>query len=765
MRHFILTRDNKVIFYFVSLLFAILLVVVLFWFAIKAFDHQSATQEIPQEISEKMTEASEIQVAKSSAMTLERDFYTKPDKELSELIQKANILYDNGRVEEALDVFKKISLYSQSLANYNLGVIYLGAQDYVRAKELFEHAIEGGDSVALSAIGAAYSALKQGDQKSFEHFVGLAERTLSDSANTPFYSYLYALTSFYKNQYFEALSPLLHPNSKNYAQNNAALASEIFLMLGDDYSALEHLKNDPRVENALAIGMLYARVGDYARARDEIMKYLAAFPNDHEALSALELVDLKLRNYSDSANLLEDLEKKGGSFFKIRVGLNPSLFNINEAQKRFWNLKFESRRSLQYKILFYYAPYKVFNTQQVFRFLADGGFEWKVGDVDEARDAYTRGEAFSRINRNIAKGLKEIYAGDLRKALKIFLQNLRIHSQHSVLYYNIGLLYAQLGDFENAFTYFSRAYHLDSQDLMAGIFAVMTGKLVYRDTSGIEEMLSGDFLRVDFRNENERVFLNELFAYARGRQHGISDLVETPQNSKPIYTALQAILAMGEGNQEKITKYFSLLREKYPNDLTTDVMYQVSKHYKGNLKEMSLEFSRFFRKGKFSNMHALFYGGSLTRELYVYLAFITGNLSFVITHLQDKLVTDEESPIGTMQALGMAYIYNQEFEKAFVVYNDLIDSLQQQDVGTKFMGAVAAIGAGHFSNAVALLQISKIDSTATLESRYALALLYQQEKNLKSAISLLRTISNKNFVSEFFDFEIDSGEILQKAQE
>ena len=46
-----------------------------------------------------------------------------PSGELSEMIQKANILYNNGRVEDALEIFDKLALYSQSLANYNLGVI------------------------------------------------------------------------------------------------------------------------------------------------------------------------------------------------------------------------------------------------------------------------------------------------------------------------------------------------------------------------------------------------------------------------------------------------------------------------------------------------------------------------------------------------------------------------------------------------------------------------------------------------------------------
>lgn len=701
IRHFtflfkklLLARENKVVLYSVLTLIGVLLsLVVLFVVLEKINKKQSVViEEVKKPIRHSL---SKIQSnSKEALLTSEDDLYTKPEGELSDLIQKANILYNNGRTEEALEIFKSVSLYSQSLANYNLGVIYSGEKDFVRARKMFKNAIEGGDNVALSALNAAYSAFKLKDLDSFDHFIRLADQTLYDSAKSPFYSYLYALVSFYKNQYFEALSPLLNPNSKNYKVQNNTLASEMFLILGDDYSALHYLQKDTQVQNMLALGMLYARNGDYHKASEKIRDYLTHFPNNPEAISALELVELKLGDFGGSADLLNSL-KGSEAFFKIKTRLSPYLFDINQAQGRFWNIKFESRKSLQYKILFYYAPYRVFDVQQAFRLLSEGGFEWSMGNIVEARDSYVRGGTISRINREITMGLKEIYTGDLRKALKIFLNKANTYAQHPVLYYNIALAYAQLGDFENAYSYFSKAYYLDSRDLMSGIFAVMTGKLVYQDTSRLIEMLRGDFVKTDFKDADQKTFLYELFSYAREKKNEGAVFVKDFERPKPIYYALQAIYAMAEENQEKIDQSFSLLKKSYPNDLTTELMYQIAKNYGENLKEMSLKFSSFFRSGGFSNMYSLYYGGSLTRELYIYLAFVTGNLSFVISHLQEKLTTQEASPIGIMQALGAAYIYNKEFEKAFVLYNDLIDNLKQKDAGTKFMGAVAAIGSGH----------------------------------------------------------------------
>lgn len=764
IKKMILARDNKVSLYAIFMLFSFLIAVLLAFVILQNLSDTSFKEQKIQVQEKQPTNQTHI-VAPKEDITSKEAFYSQPEGNLSTLIRRANVLYNNGRVDEALEIFGNVALYSQSLAYYNLGVIQIQEGQFKDAIGIFEKAIEGGD-VALSSINAAYSALKIGDMSNFKHFLKLTDLTLIDSINTPFYSYLYGLVSFYKNQYFESLSPFLHPNSNSYLTQSNTMASEIFLMLGDDYNALEYLKKDTSIQNSLALGMLYARNGDYTNAREKIQDYLHAFPNDLEALSALELVELKLGNFQESTLILQALEeKKKKPFFTLKVGLNSDLFDIHLAQKDFWNRGFERSKSLQYKILFYYAPYRVFDSQKVFQFLAEGGFDVRTGSIDEAKDSYARGRIASRINRDIAMGLKEVYAGDLRKALKIFLKNAQTYSQDSILFYNVGLLYAQLGDFEKAYNYFSKAYYLNSKDLLSGIFAVMTGKLIYQNVSRVADSIADEFSKTtEFDNEEEKIFLSQLFHYANTEK--IENLQLVQENAfKPIHYALEVIFSIERNDYDKIDDLFSKLKTQYSDDLVTNMLYQVIKNFGADLKEMSLDFSNLFRKGNFSNMHALYYGGSLCRELYVYLAFVTGNLSYAIGHLEGRLISEEDSLIGTMQALGLSYIYNQEFEKGFGVYNTLIDNLGEKDARTKFLGAVAAIGAGHYNNAVALLQISKLDSIATLESRYALALLYQQTGNLRSAIGLFQSIADKGFRSEFFDFSINTNEILKKAQE
>ncbi|ANV98496.1 hypothetical protein BBW65_06680 [Helicobacter enhydrae] len=692
-----------------------------------------------------------------------------PNQELESLIQKANILYENGHIDDALEVFDKIALYSQSLANYNLGAIQLVEKKYSQAIRSFDQAIAGGEDVSLSAVNAGYSALKLGDMEKFKHYIDVAYTNLPYSYGSPFYSYLYAEVLYYKNQYFEALSPLLNPNSKSYIQESDQLASEMFLVFGDDYNALEKLKQSRNPKDKFALGMLYARVGDYAKAEQTLRDYLVAHPEDYQAIWAKELVDIKARKFGSASATLKQLDElKIPQAYKIVTGLNENLFDVKLAQKKFWDRNFEHHRSLQYKILFYYAPYKVFNANEAFEILSEGNFNFGANLLEQSVDFYKRGGTISKINRNIAEGIREVYSGDLRKALKYFEGNAKQYPQYSVLYYDTGLLYAQFGDFEKAYSYFSRAYFLDNTNIFAGIFAIMAGQFIYQDTSRISASIATDFKSIDSLNQDESRFLQALFEYVVSGTSSSLSFPNTTAKKKAIYFAFDAVNAMNSGDIKKASEAFQELDKIFHKDLTTDIMLQVALNYGQDLQKISLRFSTAFRKGDFSNLHSLYYGGSLARELFVYLAFVTGNLSYVIGQLQDRLVVEDQSVNGILQALGLAYIYNREFEKAFSTYNDLIDKFGENDARTKFLGSVAAIGAGHYNNAVALLQISKIQSPVSFESRYALALLYQQIGNLRSASSLFATLDDKNFVSEFFDFKIDTSELieaLEKGQE
>ena len=140
-------------------------------------------------------------------------------------LKKANFLYSSGNKKEALDLYEKISSYSEGLSNYNLGVAQMEEKSYENALQSFQKAIDLGEDRVISSLNAAVCSLYLNQPLKYKYYLDLAETYLPYSWNLPLYSYLYALTHYYKGNYFEAFSPLTHQSSTYYQEQNNYLLS------------------------------------------------------------------------------------------------------------------------------------------------------------------------------------------------------------------------------------------------------------------------------------------------------------------------------------------------------------------------------------------------------------------------------------------------------------------------------------------------------------------------------------------------------------
>ena len=680
------------------------------------------------------------------------------------MIKKANILYEQGDKLEALDLFEHIAIFSQSLAGYNLGVIKLKEKEYAQALQSFDLAIESGEDVAVSAINAAYAAHKLGKQNLVDYYVGISSSHLFESSKAPFYSFLYSLVDVYKGFYFESLSSLLNPNSKAYQAYNNRLAARVFTLFNDDYNALAALKKTPAKKDNLAIAQLHARVGEYKQARQYMYEYLNAFAKDPHALMSLQLIELKLGNFKESVSILnrmmrQDEKNPDLSLYPIRVKLKDELFDIHKAQENFWNRKFEHEQILGYKIVYYYAPFRVFDAKQGLGMIQEGGIHLKIDNIEFAKSALGEGSGIAKVNQNIALALREVNQNNIRKARDYMLKALRIYPNHAILHYNIGVLYAQVGDYDSAYTHFLRAYHLDSSDVLSGLFAVVAGRLTYRNVDRILSTISADFADISFESSEQKAFLLCFLRYLNNVP--IEDFAWIGNAKKPIYHALKSAYGIAKRDPQMSMESFQKIQELYPKDVVANVMYELARFFRRDLKEVALELNELYYKRDL-DMSSIYFGASLARELYIYTSFITGTLLSIEPELEKKLLSTNDNNAGILQVLGLLNIYSGHFEKAFVYYNTLIDDLKEDDPQTRFLGAVAALGAGRHENAVALLQISKMESVTNLESKFALGLLYQEAKNFKAARDHYEQVSSSDFVSEYFDFDIDTSPMLRE---
>lgn len=685
--------------------------------------------------------------------------------ELQILIQKAALLYNSGHIAEALEIYSNIAVFSQSFANFNLGVSKFKEKNYQDSIDIFANVIDSGDNVAAAAINSAVSAHILRNPKLYNYYVELAKGTMINWYDMPLYSYLYSLVNYYLGKYFNTLSSLKNPNSTAYRNEHSILLSKMYLMYNDDYNALKTLLENNYVDNRFAIGLLYARMGEYDLAFEQIDSYLRDTSLDNpQGRMAQALIDIKRSNFGDVSNTYEELlatrtNDDLQAIYPIKIKLTDSLFDINQVQKYFWDRSVRQHLTINYKILFYFAPFRVFDIDNAMMMIEEGGLSLRMNNIEEASNILTRGAMLSRINANITQSLKELLQYNIYSALEIMHQAADSYPNHQVLQYNLGLIYAQLNDFESAKKHFLKAYHLDENDLISGIFALMCHQLTFSNSDRITSEITYNFENTPFTSQRQEGFLRSLFGYVNGNLGDDLLWFDDEAKNTPIMATLRALFALNTQDKAVISSAFNDLKTATNNDMVSVILHRIVSHYNENIKLLSLTLFDFF-KNELKETGLINTGLALPRQLYIYMAFLVGANSYVDRKLSDDLLNAQGEVRGILESLALNAIYLGEFEKAFVYYNALIDDYKLNTSENYFLAGVAAIGAGHYDNAVALIQLSRMEGGTNFEAKYALGLLHQAMGNFKLASLQFAQIGNSGFISDFFDFEIDTSGIL-----
>jgi hypothetical protein len=190
----------------------------------------------------------------------------------------------------------------------------------------------------------------------------------------------------------------------------------------------------------------------------------------------------------------------------------------------------------------------------------------------------------------------------------------------------------------------------------------------------------------------------------------------------------------------------------FNRDIIANLLYFYAENKDLDVKKMALNFqSLFFEKNW--NMNDFYYGAKIVRDWYFEFTKISGLLNKVRLDLEKKAKTETFDVIPVLKRLAFANLYTKHFEEAYIIYNDLINNKNVNDPFTLYQAAVAAIGARHHANAVALMALAKLKNPEYYEARYGLGLLWQEANNLRAARIQYSKIPD-GFESKYFDFNI-----------
>src|SRR3989339_421231 len=683
----------------------------------------------------------------------------EPSK-IENMIAKADYLYSTGSKDEALYLYEKIAHYSEAVSAYNLGVAQLKDAQYETALASFQKAIQNNEKRCVSAINAAVCSLHLNNEKNFKYYIDMAYAYLPQERPSPLYSYYYTLINYYNGNYLEALSSLNNPTTDEYIETQNSLSSKINALFDNNVDAIRSLEKNELSSNDFSLGLLYAKVGDLAQAK----KYLqSAIQNNIEPMKAqLALGYIKLKTgeiqagAKDIENATDIFAEKVYEPYPIQVKLKDSLFNQDLAQKRYRSLIVDSKL-INYQKLFYFSPYKIFNANQTISYIMKGTANIFIDNVDSAQTYLKQGTLSSSVNAGIVTAIKKALSFKIREANEMLQKLVEIQPKHSILHYNLALTYAQMGNMVDANKHFLRSYNLDAKNYLSGIYAVMTSQLINKDSEKLSSIIKDSIMNEEFSEDID--FYTTLLHLSEDNILGTTDWLGKSYEQKPLYLALDVIVALKKNNVDAAQKSASKLIKLIPNEILPHLMYIDAYFGKLSPKEYANEVLNYLKIQNF-DFKDLYFGAYVTRYLYVQQNLITGKLYFLREHVRKILESTTEPVHELTSTLALASLYEGAYEESYTLYNNLIDNLKVQDPQTLFLGAVASTAANHHENAIALLELSKMKDANFLESRYALGLLYLETKNNKGAVIQLSKINKNNFNSEYFNFDINTDKLM-----
>ncbi|WP_163498714.1 tetratricopeptide repeat protein [Helicobacter suis] len=735
----------------------------------RRFEDNATHKEAAAQQSRKLSKIESQGSVLNNLPVLKETSHTPLNEEhINTMIEKADILYRQGQTDEALRIFGKISHTSSNLANHNLGVLKMRQKDYSGALKFFDDALLTKENISVNAIDAMISAFYLNNMDLYTRYLKLTRNNLVQLDKQPIYPYTYALSLYYGGHYFETLSALINPDSELLSAPRHRLAAKIFMMFGDEANAIKYLKNAATSKDDKTIGLLYARMGDYNKAIQSLRRYNDAYPDDQEALMALELVALRMGNFIGAQDVLTSLlhtlkkdkhkEKILSDTYPIEPILNRHYFDIQTVRKSFWTTNLRDGLGFPTsRVLFYYAPFKFMDLRSSLNAIHEGVFSIDTGnnqDFIDAINSLEKGKNTSSADLHTIAGFKYLGSSHLRRALKEFKLSLEANPYSSTAHYNTGLIYAQLDDFHNASFHFKKAYYLNNNNVLAGIFAVLTERLDYRDSSALLKKITTDFQSLHFTDSTQRDFLNSFINYLNGTSN--DDLSWMDKTARPlsIHYALGLAYARRADDKKRLIKYFSALKEMHPKDMLTNVLYEMMLKYKGDIRQMLGAYA--FLTSKKVDLDKLIHGSLLGRKIYIYMGFITGLSNSQEQTLNARLsasLNDEDS-MDLMRMLGLMSLYQKKYEKAVSIYNFLLDKAGDHEMEVYELASLAYIALKRFDSAALLLEMAKNIDPQNYEVRCGLGLLYQRVGDLQSALNNFSVIKSYHFKSINFRFQI-----------
>ena len=384
--------------------------------------------------------------------------------DLSTYESQSNILFENKHIK------KQINSY-ELRTNFNLGVLYLEQEKYLKAIKIFKITAKKLKIESFLNIAIAYYKLKS-NKNSFLYLNKLYSLKRLSKQNLYAYIstcyYLYQITN--DRKYITSLlKPVKKIDINNLDENSKLILVNTFIIIKKYKKAIKILKSLKEFDQ-LKLALLYIKTKNYEKAQIYLEKSLIQTKDERSTNEIIWFAifnDLKTNNISKLNEHIDLVDERVDEFRQFgRMNLKI-YFNKNKyTSKQYTNMinNFDLKRKID--MLFYFVPF-VFSDSSELKLDSTYGFILKDENSIKSLDSMIK---YNKSFVNIVKKDPILRTQELQKMVDS-KNNIKSYE-----YYNLALSYAQIFDYKNSYKYFYKSYLLNKSNKLYSSLTLVSAK-------------------------------------------------------------------------------------------------------------------------------------------------------------------------------------------------------------------------------------------------------------------------------------------------
>jgi len=372
------------------------------------------------------------------------------------------ILFEHKKLEDKQE-------RRELLLKFNTAVLYLEQEKYLHAIQLLKQSSKILKVPSYLNIGIAYYKLKSNNNaylylKKIYDFKELQYKDKFSYFSAAYY--LYKITN--NKEYIEEITKV-SDKAKRLTEHEKLLVVDT-LILQKDYKKALSIAEGIKNISQLKVAMLCIKLRNYDKAKFYLEKALNSAKGDKAKNEVMWFRLYRNLKANDIANVTEDIlkiEERKKIFhtnkrLELELFFNKDKFTAKEYFDKVTNPTFDLKLDFAY----YFAPF-IFEDYDVMNVNETNGFIIKNKDSIH--------ELNMMIDYN-SKFLKVIKEDPIKRVQTLQGMIDEKYDTKAYEYYNLGLSYAQVYDYNNAYKYFKKAYNLDHGNKLYSVMTLITTK-------------------------------------------------------------------------------------------------------------------------------------------------------------------------------------------------------------------------------------------------------------------------------------------------